>query len=89
MNIHEFTRRILKPIGIELFPASGNLYFSHWRIGYVQVNKGSNVQFVSCPKLNLVPGIDETIVTNYMNASAELKTMLLLHGIPLKDRHLP
>jgi hypothetical protein len=89
MNIHEFTQRVLKPIGIELFPASGNLYFKHWRIGYVHTNKGSAVQFVTFPKITPVPGLDETILQNYKNASAELKARVVLHDIPIKDRHIP
>lgn len=89
MNITEFNHRVLKPIGIELFPASGNLYFSHWRIGYAHTTKNNEVQFVTFPKLSVVPGLDETILTRYQNAATELKTRVVLHGIPIKDRHLP
>lgn len=88
MTYLQFIKHISNPLGVALFPASGNLYYNQIRVGYLDFNRHTEEQEVNFFRPASIPvlyNITDTEGDMLRALVKELSTLAVIHGIDIRD----
>lgn len=88
MTYLQFVHNILDPIGVKIFPSSGNLYFNHVRVGYLDFNRHTEEQEVNFFRPASIPriyGADDKAEEELRDIVKQLTTLAVIHSIEIRN----
>ena len=86
MTYLQFIKHITGPLGVAVFPSSGNLYYDNVRIGYLDFNRHSEEQEVNFFRpvcIQRIFGSDYDTEEGLRDIVKQLTALALIHDIPL------
>jgi len=86
MTYLQFIKLITGPLGVAVFPSSGNLYYDQMRIGYLDFNRHSEEQEVNFFRPIPVPrlqGINDAAHEELNDLIKQITALAVIHDIPI------
>ncbi|AZU99683.1 hypothetical protein SBP1_gp091 [Vibrio virus vB_VspP_SBP1] len=88
MTYLQFIHRITGPIGVAIFPSSGNLYYNHVRVGYLDFNRHSEEQEVNFFRPASIPrtiGPDRSEEEKLRDIVKQLTALSVIHSVEVRN----
>lgn len=88
MTYLQFIKQITGPIGVAIFPSSGNLYYNHVRVGYLDFNRHSEEQEVNFFRPASIPrvyGANVKEEEELRDIVKQLTALSVIHSIEIRS----
>ena len=87
MTYLQFLKHIAAPINVTIFPASGNLYYNHVRVGYLDFNRHTEDQEVNFFRPASIPrvyGVDNKTEEELRDIVKQLTALSVIHSVEIR-----